>query len=39
MLQEFVNRGQPVSCVNIYKGWLEIDTFEDYQRAWGEISK
>jgi phosphoenolpyruvate phosphomutase len=39
MLQEFVERGQPVACVNIYKGWLEIDTFEDYQRAWGEIRK
>lgn len=39
MVQELVERGEPVSCVNIYKGWLEIDTFEDYQRAWGEIRK
>jgi len=39
MLQEFADRGEPVSCVNIYKGWLEIDTFEDYQRAWGEIRR
>jgi phosphoenolpyruvate phosphomutase len=39
MLQELVNGGHAVSCVNIYKGWLEIDTFEDYQRAWAEIRK
>ena len=26
-----------VTCVSTWKGWLEIDTFEDYQRAWAEI--
>ncbi|MFQ5521048.1 MAG: isocitrate lyase/phosphoenolpyruvate mutase family protein, partial [Candidatus Methylomirabilia bacterium] len=39
LLQELVDRGEPVSCVNVYKGWLEIDTFEDYQRAWAEIKR
>lgn len=39
ILQELVKGGQEVSCVNVYKGWLEIDTFEDYQRAWAEIRK
>lgn len=39
LLQELVDRGQTVSCANIYKGWREIDTFEDYQRAWAEIRK
>lgn len=39
MLQELVDQGELVSCVNIYKGWLEIDTFEDYQRAWAEIKE
>jgi phosphoenolpyruvate phosphomutase len=37
MLSEMVREGHAVSCVNIYKGWLEIDTFDDYQRAWAEI--
>ncbi len=39
LLQELVDRGQTVACVDVYKGWLEIDTFEDYQRAWAEIKK
>lgn len=39
MLQELITQGHEVSCVNLYKGWLDIDTFEDYQRAWAEIKK
>ena len=39
LLQELVERGHTVACVDVYKGWLEIDTFEDYQRAWAEIKK
>ena len=37
MLQELVDRNQHVACVDIYKGWLEIDTFEDYRRAWAKM--
>ena len=37
LLQELIDRGQEVACVDIYKGWLEIDTFEDYRRAWAKI--
>src|SRR5262245_26481168 len=37
LLQSLVTAGHPVSCVSTWKGWLEIDTFEDYQRAWAEI--
>jgi phosphoenolpyruvate phosphomutase len=37
LLQALVAAGQPVTCVSTWKGWLEIDTFEDYQRAWAEI--
>ena len=36
MLQELVNHDHQVACVDIYKGWLEIDTFEDYRRAWAK---
>lgn len=37
LLQALVAAGQRVTCVSTWKGWLEIDTFEDYQRAWAEI--
>jgi phosphoenolpyruvate phosphomutase len=37
LLQEIVDRGGEVACVDIYKGWLEIDTFEDYRRAWAKV--
>lgn len=37
MLQELVNHDHQVACVDIYKGWLEIDTFEDYRRAWAKM--
>ena len=37
MLQELVDHLQDVYAVNIYKGWMEVDTFEDYQRAWAYI--
>jgi phosphoenolpyruvate phosphomutase len=37
IMQEIVDRGGSVACVDIYKGWLEIDTFEDYQRAWAKV--
>ena len=39
LLQELVARGERVGCVDVYKGWLEVDTFEDYQRAWAEIKQ
>ena len=37
MLQEIIDCGGKVACVDIYKGWLEIDTFEDYRRAWAKV--
>ena len=37
LLQELVARGETVACGDVYKGWLEVDTFEDYQRAWAAI--
>jgi phosphoenolpyruvate phosphomutase len=39
LLQDLVARGERVRCVDVYKGWLEVDTFEDYQRAWAEIKQ
>jgi phosphoenolpyruvate phosphomutase len=34
LLQELIDRGVEVQALDVYKGWLEVDTFEDYQRAW-----
>jgi phosphoenolpyruvate phosphomutase len=39
LFQELIEQGQDVYAVNIYKGWMEVDTFEDYQRAWAYIKK
>jgi phosphoenolpyruvate phosphomutase len=37
LLQELIDRGHTVTCVDVYKGWMEIDSFDDYRRAWAEI--
>ena len=37
LLQELIDRGHDVQAVDVYKGWLEVDTFEDYRRAWALI--
>ncbi len=34
LLQEVIRRGHPIASVGIYQGWLEVDTFDDYRRAW-----
>jgi phosphoenolpyruvate phosphomutase len=34
LLQEVVARGHTVTTVGVYQGWLEVDTFDDYQKAW-----
>jgi phosphoenolpyruvate phosphomutase len=39
LLQELVDRGTDVQAIDVYKGWLEIDTFEDYRRAWALIKE
>jgi phosphoenolpyruvate phosphomutase len=36
LLHEVIRRGHTVSSVGIYQGWLEVDTFDDYRRAWTE---
>ena len=33
LLQALVDRGRPVVAVDIHKGWMEIDSIADYQRA------
>ena len=36
-LQALVDRGERVVAVEIHKGWMEIESFEDYRRAWREV--
>lgn len=38
MLQELIQTGHDVHAVFTYKGWMDVDSFEDYQKAWVEIS-
>jgi phosphoenolpyruvate phosphomutase len=37
LLQEMISREIPVACLDIYKGWVEVDTFEDYRNMWAEV--
>jgi phosphoenolpyruvate phosphomutase len=37
LLQELIDRGHDVQALDVYKGWLEVDTFDDYKRAWALI--
>ena len=37
MVQELIDKGHSVNCVPIFKGWMEVDSFEEYQQAWAKI--
>ncbi|MCM8811554.1 MAG: isocitrate lyase/phosphoenolpyruvate mutase family protein [Candidatus Omnitrophica bacterium] len=37
LLQAVIDQGHPVKAIETYKGWLEVDTFEDYRRAWAKL--
>jgi phosphoenolpyruvate phosphomutase len=39
IVQELIERDVEVACLDIYKGWMEVDTFEDYRKMWAEIEK
>jgi phosphoenolpyruvate phosphomutase len=39
LLQALIDRGEPVLAVDIHKGWMEIDSFDDYRRAWAEVRR
>jgi phosphoenolpyruvate phosphomutase len=39
LLQAMVDRGHVVTAVDIHKGWMEIDTIEDYRRACTELAR
>jgi phosphoenolpyruvate phosphomutase len=37
LLQAMIDAGVRVDAVDVYKGWTEVDTFEDYRRAWAQV--
>ena len=37
MVQELIDTGHEVSSVPIFKGWVEVDSFEEYRKAWAKI--
>jgi phosphoenolpyruvate phosphomutase len=37
LIQEMIDRGHTVHAVPIFKGWTEVDSFEEYQKAWAKI--
>ena len=39
LIQEMTDRGTPVHCVTIERGWKEIDTVEDYENAVKALAK
>jgi phosphoenolpyruvate phosphomutase len=37
LIQELIDSGHRVDAVPIFKGWMEVDSFEEYQKAWAKI--
>jgi len=37
LLTGVIQAGHPVHALEIYKGWLEVDTVEDYRKAWAKL--
>jgi phosphoenolpyruvate phosphomutase len=37
LLQMLCDEDVPVRAVETFKGWMEIDSFEDYRRAWAAL--
>jgi phosphoenolpyruvate phosphomutase len=37
LVQELMDQGHRVDAVPIFKGWMEVDSFEEYQKAWAKV--
>ena len=37
LIQELIDQGHRVDAVTIFKGWMEVDSFEEYQSAWAKL--
>ena len=38
MIQEIIDEGFDVKNLDTYGDWMEIDTFEDYRKAWSVVT-
>lgn len=38
IIQEIIELNYPVYALNIYKGWLDVDSFEDYRKVWAKLA-
>ncbi|MBL7135591.1 MAG: phosphocholine cytidylyltransferase family protein [Candidatus Marinimicrobia bacterium] len=38
-IQELLDRGEKVAALEIWRAWIDIDTFEDYRNAWKSFSE
>ena len=38
MIQEIIDNNYDVKSIDVYGDWIEIDTFDDYRKAWGVIT-
>jgi phosphoenolpyruvate phosphomutase len=39
LLQAIIDRGRTVTAIDVHKGWMDIDSFDDYRRAWAELPR
>jgi phosphoenolpyruvate phosphomutase len=37
LVQELIDQGHRVDAVPVFKGWMEVDSFEEYQKAWARL--
>jgi len=37
MIQEIIDNDFQIDHLDVYGDWIEIDTFEDYRKAWSEV--
>lgn len=33
-IQELISQGETISAMEIWRSWIDVDTFEDYRNAW-----
>jgi len=37
LIQDMIDHGSEIFAVETYKGWMEVDDFEDYKKTWAEL--
>lgn len=39
LIQELIKRGEKISGLEIWRTWIDVDTFEDYRNAWNSFNE